>query len=223
MDCPVKPGNDGKTKRHAPACPGHPSSIGGGASYLSLMPRAVPPRPSGFEYRPDFLTASEERRLIAAVEPLPFKEFDFHGYKGKRRVVSFGWRYDYEDRGLQEAAPIPDFLLAVRDRAAAFAGISSADLQHALVTEYRPGAPIGWHRDKAVFGDVIGISLASPCTLRFRRKQGTAWERWSILAEPRAAYLLRGAARSEWQHSIPPVEQLRYSITFRSLGQPSAH
>ena len=86
-----------------------------------------------------------------------------------------------------------------------------------MVTEYEPGAPIGWHRDRPQFEDVIGISLASPCTFRFRRKKGAGWERASFIAEPRSAYLLRGPARTEWQHSIPPVEALRYSITFRTL------
>jgi alkylated DNA repair dioxygenase AlkB len=92
-------------------------------------------------------------------------------------------------------------------------------LQHVLVTEYSPGAAIGWHRDKAVFGDVIGISLLSPCVFRLRRKVGTTWERVSLTAEPRSAYLLRGPSRTEWEHSIPAVEALRYSITFRNLAQ----
>lgn len=97
------------------------------------------------------------------------------------------------------------------------AGRNARDYQHALITEYGPGAAIGWHRDKGVFGDVIGISLLSPCLFRFRRKANSTWERYSLTAEPRSAYLLRGAARTEWEHSIPAVDALRYSITFRSL------
>jgi alkylated DNA repair dioxygenase AlkB len=92
-----------------------------------------------------------------------------------------------------------------------------AEVQHALVTEYQPGAAIGWHRDKDVFGDVIGVSLLSPCNFRLRRKLGPKWERASIVAEPRSVYLLRGAARTDWEHSIPAVDELRYSITFRSM------
>lgn len=173
--------------------------------------------PAGFVYRSEFLSIDEEEQLVDDLQPLPFKDFEFHGYRGKRRVVSYGWRYDFEDAGLQRAAPMPAFLKPLRDRAAAVAGLAPEAFQHALLTEYPPGAPIGWHRDQSVFGDVVGISLLSPCLFRFRRRQGTTWERVSLTAEPRSAYLLRGAARSEWEHSIPAVAQLRYSITFRTL------
>jgi alkylated DNA repair dioxygenase AlkB len=133
-------------------------------------------------------------------------------------VISFGWRYDFNDRELQKADDIPPFLLPLRASAAAFAGLSATDLRHVLVTEYAPGAAIGWHRDKGVFDEVIGVSLVSPCRFRFRRKRGQTWERADLTAEPRSAYLLSGPARSEWEHSIPPVDQLRYSITFRNLN-----
>jgi alkylated DNA repair dioxygenase AlkB len=148
---------------------------------------------------------------------LPFREFEFRGFKGKRRTVSFGWRYDFNVRELQLTETIPTFLLALRQKAAEFAGLSEDGLQHALITEYSPGAAIGWHRDRPEFENVIGISLGAPCLFRFRRKKGTSWERASIELQPRSAYLLRGPARTDWQHSIPPVETLRYSITFRSL------
>jgi alkylated DNA repair dioxygenase AlkB len=173
--------------------------------------------PEGFRYRKDFLSADRENELLEHMQGLAFREFEFHGFLGRRRVLFFGWRYGFGTGGLQEAEPIPDFLLKLRERAAAFAGLAPDDLPHVLLTEYRPGAPIGWHRDKAVFGDVIGISLLSPCVFRFRRKQGPRWERASLVAEPRSAYLLRGPSRTEWEHSIPAVERLRYSITFRSL------
>jgi alkylated DNA repair dioxygenase AlkB len=112
---------------------------------------------------------------------------------------------------------MPAFLLPLRDRSAAFAGLSPSALQHVLITEYGPGAAIGWHKDKAVFGEVVGISLLSPCTFRFRRKAGAKWERASLTAEPRSAYLLRGLSRTEWEHSIPAVDVQRYSVTFRNL------
>jgi alkylated DNA repair dioxygenase AlkB len=112
---------------------------------------------------------------------------------------------------------MPAFLLPIRDKAAQFADIASSDLQHVLVTEYAPGAGIGWHKDKAVFDEVIGISLLAPCAIRLRRKVGTTWKRTSFLAEPRSAYLLKGPVRNQWQHSISPLESLRYSITFRKL------
>lgn len=183
------------------------------------MTKTATPPPEGFRYEPDVLPPDEERELIERIPQLPLKEFEFHGYVGKRRVMSFGWHYDFGERKLSQAEEMPAFLLPARDRAAAFAGVAPEDLPHALVTEYGPGAAIGWHRDKGVFGDVIGISLLSPCLFRLRRKAGSRWERYSRTAEPRSAYLLRGPSRTEWEHSIPAVDALRYSITFRTLRQ----
>jgi alkylated DNA repair dioxygenase AlkB len=176
-----------------------------------------PKLPAGFAYRDDVISAAEERALVERIAELPFKPFEFHGYLGNRRVVSFGWRYDYGVRAVQPSAPIPSFLLALREHAARFASVAPERLEHILVTEYAAGAGIGWHRDKAEFADVIAISLLAPCTLRFRRKKGSGWERASRQANPRSAYLLRGPARGEWEHSIPPLDRLRYSVTFRNL------
>ena len=176
-----------------------------------------PAPPEGFRYRADVLPAEEERELVERIRELPLREFEFHGYVGKRRVLSYGWHYDFGERTLRQTEEIPGFLLPLRDRAAAFAEVAAEDLPHALVTEYGPGAAIGWHRDKGVFGDVIGVSLLSPCVFRLRRKAGSRCERYSLTAEPRSAYLLRGPSRTEWEHSIPAVDALRYSITFRTL------
>ena len=174
--------------------------------------------PEGFRYEPELIGPAEEAALLAGVRGLPFREFEFHGYTGRRRVVSFGWHYDFTGRQLRKADDIPDFLLALRRAAAAFAEMESDELQHVLVTEYGPGAGIGWHRDKSVFGETVGVSLLSACVLRLRRKVGERrWERANVEAGPRSAYLLSGAARSAWEHSIPPVEALRYSITFRNM------
>ena len=176
-----------------------------------------PAPPEGFRYQEDVLPADEEQGLVERIRELPLKEFEFHGYVGKRRVVSYGWHYDFGERRLHKADDIPGFLVPLRDRAAAFAKVAPEELSHALVTEYGPGAAIGWHRDKGVFGDVIGVSLLSSCAFRLRRKAGAKWERYSLTAEPRSAYLLRGPSRTEWEHSIPAVDSLRYSVTFRTL------
>jgi len=173
--------------------------------------------PEGMKYQANFLAAEEERTLLLDVENLPFKEFEFHGFVGKRRTVSYGWQYDFNGGGLKNATAIPAFLHPLRERAAAFAGLSPAALEHALLIEYAPGAGIGWHRDRPQFGDVIGVSLLASCTFRLRRKHGATWQRHSLVAAPRSAYLLRGASRTQWEHSIPPLATLRYSITFRTL------
>jgi alkylated DNA repair dioxygenase AlkB len=179
----------------------------------------APVLPEGMRYATDILTGKEEQALLDALPSLPFKEFEFHGFLGKRRVVSFGWHYDFNGGGLRTAGELPEFLLPVRERAAHFAGVASAALEHALILDYPPSAAIGWHKDRPAFGDVIGISLLSTCIFRLRRKIGATWERRSLTIEPRSAYLLRGPARNEWEHSIPAVDARRYSITFRTLRE----
>ncbi|HEX8772707.1 MAG TPA: alpha-ketoglutarate-dependent dioxygenase AlkB [Pyrinomonadaceae bacterium] len=182
------------------------------------VPETAPNFPAGLRYLKELISEADERELLAHLRELPFRDFEFHGYTGKRRVISFGWHYDFTGRRLRKADDIPDYLLSLRERAAEFAATKPAEFAHALVIEYGPGAGIGWHRDKAVFGEVVGISLLSPCALRFRRAlAGRKWERMNLLAEPRSAYHLSGPARYEWEHSILRVDSLRYSVTFRNL------
>ncbi len=173
--------------------------------------------PDGLRYQPTLITSGDESALIKRVRGLPFREFEFHQYLGKRRVVSFGWKYDFSSQRLQKAEEIPDYLLSLRSLAALFANLEAESFQQVLVTEYADGAGIGWHRDKSVFGQVVGISLLAACTLRFRRKVGGSWERANLRVDRRSAYHLSGPARTEWEHSISQVDMLRYSITFRSM------
>jgi alkylated DNA repair dioxygenase AlkB len=173
--------------------------------------------PFGFKYQANIISQDEERVLLHSIKDLPFRQFEFQGFTAKRRVVSFGWRYDFNGGGLTKTEDLPDFLQAVRTSAERFADIPPGSLQQVLITEYSPGAAIGWHKDRSVFGDVLGISLLSPCVFRLRLKKGTRWERRNLTAAPRSIYLLRGPARTEWEHSIPAVEKLRYSITFRNV------
>jgi alkylated DNA repair dioxygenase AlkB len=179
--------------------------------------------PEGFKYQPDVISSDDEQKLLQQVRELPFRDFEFQGYVGKRRVVSYGWQYDFNERKLRQADDIPPFLRSLRETAGGFAGIAPEGLQQVLVTEYDIGAAIGWHRDKSVFDEVVGISLLSSCRFRLRRKAGTTWERVSLTMDPRSAYLLRGPSRTEWEHSIPAVDALRYSLTFRNFrGVPTA-
>ena len=180
----------------------------------------APAGPEGLIYRPDLVSEAEETQLAVRIATLELKPFEFRGYQGLRRVKAFGWRYDYGARAVQAAVAIPDFLQPLRRRAAEMAGLDPDQLNQALVTEYAPGAGIGWHRDRPQFAEVVGISLLSPCVLRFRRPRGDGWERAALPVEPRSAYVLRGPARQEWEHSITPMERLRYSVTFRRLLSP---
>jgi alkylated DNA repair dioxygenase AlkB len=195
------------------------------ADHANLAPGR--PDPDGFSYHPEVLSPADERDLARDFAALPFTPFEFHGFHGKRRIASFGWRYDYAGRALRPSEAVPDFLLALRDRAAAIATLSAASLQQVLVTEYAPGAGIGWHRDKPMFDQVVALSFVSPCRLRLRQRRGdgpgAGWRRLSIDVAPRSAYVLQGAARREWEHSIPPVEALRYSVTFRNFVAGKSH
>ena len=174
--------------------------------------------PDGFRYRRELISVEEERKLVEGIRGLKLEAFVFQGHEALRRTVSFGWRYDWGARKIEPAGEIPSFLMGLREKAAGFAGMPVERLAHVLLTEYAVGTPIGWHKDKGVFGEVIGVSLLSACTFRMRRETaGGKWERYSIVAEPRSVYLLSGPAREEWEHSIPPVETLRYSVTFRTV------
>jgi alkylated DNA repair dioxygenase AlkB len=175
-------------------------------------------QPAGFGVEPDFVSAEEERALIARIGELPLIPFQFGAFEGKRRVASFGWRYDYSTQKLQQANPVPDWLIALALRTERFFGLSNETIQQVLCTEYDEGVGIGWHRDKPHFNEIFGLSLASACKFRFRRKVDDAWQRLSFDIEPRSLYRMSGEARHAWEHSIPPVAARRYSVTFRTMA-----
>jgi alkylated DNA repair dioxygenase AlkB len=174
--------------------------------------------PAGFTYWPDVIDGCEEAAIAARLAELPFKPFEYHGHLGNRRTVSFGLRYDYGRQAVEAAPSPPDFLASLRERIARLAGQPPEAFVQALINEYRPGAGIGWHRDRPQFGLVAGASLLSSAVLRFRRRAGAGWDRASAPLAPRSAYLLSGPARRDWEHSIVSAETLRYSITFRTLA-----
>jgi alkylated DNA repair dioxygenase AlkB len=190
------------------------------------MDRQDQPEPRGFRYREGILAADEEAALVASLGQLSLKPFEFHGHLGNRRVVSFGLKYDYGRRAVEQASAMPAFLDNLLVRVSEFAGLDPDAFRQVGVNEYRPGAGIGWHKDKPQFGIVVGVSLLAPATMRFRRADGSRWNRISHAVKPRSIYLLSGEARTGWEHSIAPQTELRYSVTFRTLAeerQPAAN
>jgi alkylated DNA repair protein (DNA oxidative demethylase) len=175
--------------------------------------------PPGFLYHPDFISEAEEADLLSFIRALPFSEVRMRGVPARRRTAHFGWLYGYETWRIEPGPRVPDFLLPLRARAAALLGVDAARLEEVLVTEYPAGAGIGWHRDAPMFGSIVGVSLLSACRFRFRRGPAGGRTSHAVLVEPRSAYVLAGAARSEWQHSIPPTVSARYSVTFRTLRE----
>jgi alkylated DNA repair dioxygenase AlkB len=173
--------------------------------------------PVGFVLISEFLTSEEESRLLQFIGGLEFHEFQMRGVTAKRRVLQFGWHYSFESFKLTSAAPMPAIFEPVRERAASVARIPAEDFAEVLLTEYRPGARIGWHRDAPPFGIVAGVSLAGSCRMRFQNGVKENRETAAVELPPRSLYLLTGEARTKWEHTIPPAKELRYSITFRTL------
>lgn len=174
---------------------------------------------AGLDYRPGFISLDEERDLAGHLERTELEPFRFQRWEGKRLTRTFGWRYDFEDGGFAPAEPIPAWLDPLRVKAAALAGVPPDAFVHVLLVRYDPGAGIGWHRDRPAFESVVGVSLGSPATLRFRRRRPGGFDRASLEVESRSAYLLSGPARHDWEHSIAPGDSLRFSITLRTLSE----
>ncbi|HUQ25599.1 MAG TPA: alpha-ketoglutarate-dependent dioxygenase AlkB [Burkholderiales bacterium] len=161
--------------------------------------------PDGLVYEPEFISAAEEAVLLEAIRALPLEEARYRQFTAKRRVAIFD-------------GP-PEFLVSLRDRLAAWMELSAADVAFTLINEYRPGTALGWHRDSPEYESVAGVSLGAPCRMRFRRwppSKGRSRDALELALAPRSAYIMRGAVRWRWQHCVPAVKELRYSITFRS-------
>ena len=192
------------------------------SSQPDLFGTVAPSLPDGMRYETDFLSTDEEAGLLQLIEALPLAPMQYQGYTALRRVVSYGGKYDFSKQRLDAAEPIPGWLDPLRARVAHWLGIAPTAFTQALLAEYRPGTPLGWHRDVPDFEDVVGISLLADATMRFRpypprenRREGVL----KLAIAPRSIYLLRGPARWGWQHSVSPTKALRYSITLRT---PSA-
>jgi alkylated DNA repair dioxygenase AlkB len=178
--------------------------------------------PQGFRYRPDFLSEAEEHDAVALIEAIDFRDVTMRGQTARRTVRHYGFDYGYESWQLMPADPFPAGLEWIRIRAGEFAELQPGDLAQILVTRYPAGSTIGWHRDAPMFGPlVVGVSFLSACRMRFQRTVKEERQLSEVELAPRSAYILGGEARSSWQHSIPPAKALRYSITFRTLRNPS--
>ena len=185
---------------------------------LDLFDEAAP-LPDGLVYQRDFLSIADEAALLRDIAVLPFAAARYKEYTARRRVVSYGSRYDFGDNELLDAPPVPAFLLPLRERVAAWIDVAPDELADALIAEYPPGTPLGWHRDVAEFERVVGVSLAGSCRMRFRPWPLRADRRDGVFAltlEPRSAYVLQREIRWKWQHTVAPTRELRYSITFRT-------
>jgi alkylated DNA repair dioxygenase AlkB len=173
---------------------------------------------AGLRYQDDFLSEEEEQLLIHEIGKVDFKPFRFQQWTGKRLTATFGWRYDFENGTFGPAEPLPAFLLPLRRRAARFASLFEKELEQALLIRYDVGAGIGWHRDRPLFEQVVGISLGSPATFAFRRRREKGFDRVKLPLKPRSIYLLSDEARHDWEHGIDRHDTPRWSITFRSLS-----
>lgn len=163
------------------------------------------------------ITPAEEADLIARIDAARLSPFRFQQWEGKRLTRSFGWTYDFQTGRFSRGEALPEWLMPVRARAAALAGLDPSALEQALLIQYGEGAGIGWHKDRPVFQHVVGLSLGAEAVMRFRRREGPKFERADLLLAPRALYHMDGEARDEWEHSIAPVSAPRWSVTFRSL------
>jgi alkylated DNA repair dioxygenase AlkB len=176
--------------------------------------------PPGFSYFPEFINKGEELKLLEEVSKVELHTFNFHGYEAKRRVTSFGYDYSFDKRALSRGEDIPLAFENLIEKVAGKIAIKKEEFRELLVTEYPVGSVINWHRDAFPFEVIAGISLASDCTFRLRPQQKNKQTRGSIISFPvkqRSLYIIKGAARTDWQHSITPVKAVRYSITLRTL------
>jgi alkylated DNA repair dioxygenase AlkB len=194
-------------------------------SQLDLF-AVTPQLPDGLIYQPDFVSGAEERDLLNGLAAVEYAEIRMHGVIAKRRAAHFGLDYEYQSAAVAPGPPIPDFLLPLRQRIAAFAGRRPEEFVELLITEYPTGAGIGWHRDAPAFEIIAGLSLLSPCTMQFRpwpveSTAGTRRKPLALTLEPRSLYIIRGPSRTSWQHHIPTAKSRRISLTFRTV-RPSA-
>ena len=179
----------------------------------------ISPAVPGLGFRPDAISAADEKALVAEMDVLDMPHFQFQGWLSNRRTKSFGWQYNFNNSSFAPSEPIPGFLQPLKEIAAKFADVEPETIVQASLIKYEPDAGIGWHIDRPELDAVIGISFGAPATMRFRRRKEGGFERASILLPPRSIYHLDGEVRYDWEHSIAPMRETRWSVTFRELSE----
>lgn len=185
----------------------------------TLFP-VLPITPAGFQYFPDFISSEEEMKLVSDIQNFDLHPFQFHGYEAKRKVASFGYDYSFENKSLSRGTDIPKQFSPIMRRVEDFLGLPHNSFAELLLTQYPVGAVINWHRDAFPFEIIAGLSLNSDCTFRLRPHDRSKQQRTAILSIPlkrKSLYVMQGTSRTQWEHSIPAVQTIRYSITLRTL------
>jgi alkylated DNA repair dioxygenase AlkB len=184
-----------------------------------LFTGAALPELAGLRFLAEFLSAGEERDLLKAIDGLTLAEAQYKQYTARRRVAGFGGKFDYDSNELRPAPPIPGSLVPLRERVAQWLGVNPSRFEHMLVAEYRPGTPLGWHRDVPDFESIVGVSLLGTARLKFRPyppAPGRSKKNLTLELPPRSVYVLEGPVRWQWQHCIAQTTELRYSISLRT-------
>lgn len=175
----------------------------------------TPDWPSGFDYFPDFISREEEEMFLAFARKLPWENYEMHGVVALRKIFRYGVNYSFEGKDAI-ARDIPKEFDFIIERGAKALNVDPSEIVQVLFTHYPVGAPIGWHRDAPMFESLLGISLASSCTMKLKAYDPRIPMQKIDLA-PRSAYIMTGESRWKWEHHIPAVKEERYSLTMRTL------
>jgi alkylated DNA repair dioxygenase AlkB len=154
---------------------------------------------------------------IAAIE---LRNLNFRGHEEEKKVASFGYDRIFEKRILTKGKQIPKQFEWLLEMMARKTHIGFDRISGFLVTAYPKGSVINWNRDATPFDTIIGVSLLSDCTFKFRPLDQTKQNRKNIISFPvlrKSIYIMRDESRSEWEHSIASVTSQRFSISLRTL------
>ena len=183
-----------------------------------------PDLPDGLTYLENYVSQEDAATLVRYVDAKPWRA-DL-----KRRVQHYGYRYDYKTRQARREdhlGPLPRLFQRLADQLTTD-GYFEAIPDQVIVNEYVPGQGISAHVDcQPCFGDVIAsLSLLSSCVMQFADPSSS--RKTELNLQPSSLLVMRGAARHQWTHAIPPrksdviagqkhVRTRRLSLTFRTM------